>query len=117
MKLSNNNNQSLRRDSSIKVNSKTPILSLENIISNEGRINYSLIHTKGGSILCTKSLKYFEQNIKDARFIRPHKSHIVNRDFIVKFTRKAGNFTIGLKNGNLIDIARRRNKEILAILN
>ncbi|MDP5120076.1 MAG: LytTR family transcriptional regulator [Spirosomaceae bacterium] len=103
-------------ESLLTINSKTPIIKLGNIISIEAQANYSLIHTKGGSIICTKTLKFFEKNIQDPRFIRPHRSHIVNRDYIEKCTRQAGSFTIGLKNGNKIDVARRRNKEISDIL-
>lgn len=103
-------------DTSLTVNSKTPIIKLRNIISIEAQANYSLIHTNGGSIICTKTLKFFEEHIQDPRFIRPHRSHIVNRDYIEKCTQRAGCFTLGLKNGNNIEIARRRNKEILEIL-
>jgi two-component system LytT family response regulator len=116
MKLSNNFSVKLLSEPSIKVNSRTPTIELKNIIRIEGQSNYSLIHTNGGSIICTKSLKFFEENIKDPRFIRPHKSHIVNTDFIKNCTEKEGYYKLGLKNGSSIDVARRRNKGILDIV-
>lgn len=97
----------------ITVNSRTPTIKLKNIIWIQGLANYSLIHTKSGSIMCTKSLKFFDQNIEDSRFIRVHKSHIVNTDYVSKYNRNKRNPALHLKNGNIIEVARRRTKETL----
>ncbi|MFT6204809.1 MAG: two-component system LytT family response regulator [Spirosomataceae bacterium] len=116
MKLSKTCSRKIEKEPSIKVNSMTPTIELKNIVRIEGQSNYSLIHTNGGSIICTKSLKFFEENIKDPRFIRPHKSHIVNTDYIKDYSKNAGNFKLSLKNGTSVDVARRRNKDILSVI-
>lgn len=96
----------------IRVNKSTPILDLADIILIEGRVNYSLIQTKHNSIICTKTLKFFEKNINDKRFIRTHKSHIVNIDYVQRHRRIDGVYVLELKNGQLIDVARRRSQHV-----
>lgn len=115
MKLSKEATGTLKNEMVIKVNKMTPTIELKNIISIEGKSNYSLIHTKSESIICTKSLKFFEENIEDPRFIRPHKSHIVNTDYISAYSEKEGNYKLSLKNGGSINVARRR-KDVLSVI-
>ncbi len=96
----------------LRVNKFTPLLNLSDIILIEGRVNYSLIQTRYDSIICTKTLKFFEKNIDDQRFIRTHKSHIVNIDYVQHHKIIDGVYVLELKNGQIIDVARRRSQHV-----
>lgn len=106
-------NTQKKNEPELTVNSRTPTIKLKNIIRIEGSSNYSLIHTKRGTIICTKSLKFFTKEIEDPRFFRTHKSHIVNLDYVSKYYKNNGSPTLGLTNGSFIEVARRRAKETL----
>lgn len=108
MKLTKLINENSANDEVLKVNRTTPSILLNDIIIIEGKVNYSLIQTNSGSIICTKSLKYFEEIIEDKRFIRAHKSHIVNSDYIRTHKHSRGVYKLVLKNGKVVDVARRR---------
>lgn len=112
MKLPNLTQRSLFSEKVIKVNSKTPIILLNDIILIEGKSNYSLIQTKSDAIICTKSLKFFEENLDNKRFIRTHKSHIVNLDYIQRHRVIEGVHTLEMKNGQLVGVSRRRSQYV-----
>ena len=98
----------------IKVNRSTPPIALHNIIMIEGCSNYSIIQTQTGAVVCTKSLKFFEEHINDNRFIRTHKSHIVNLRYLSEYKFENGIYTLFLKTGKAIEVARRRNDYVRA---
>jgi len=74
--------------------------------------NYSKIYFSDNTILVTtKLLKWFEKKLDEQYFIRLNRSHLVNNLFF-----KANQFVengIVLQNGDFIQIARRRKKNIL----
>lgn len=98
-------------DKVINVDRATPTIKLKDIIMIEGMSNYSLIQTKTGPIVCTKSLKFFEQLIKDEQFVRTHKSHIVNLAYLRTYKCIDGTHTLELKNGQILEVARRRSQD------
>ena len=78
---------------------------IENIIRFEGDNNYTYIHFKDGSKLyLAKTLKEYELILEPVGFVRIHKSHIVNREF-VKSLKKG---QVELLNGEYLPVSRRR---------
>ncbi len=77
----------------------------ENIVWIEGQINYCVLHlNEGKSIILTKTLKNLEQVLAESTFIRIHKEHIINRNFVSSFSEK----DVLLHDGTLLCMARRR---------
>lgn len=75
------------------------------IIWIEGQQNYSVLHlVEGKSIILTKTLKNMEYDLADNTFIRIHKEHIINCNFLVSFSDKS----VLLTNGTSLCLARRR---------
>jgi len=70
--------------------------------------NYTNIHlTDGSKMLVSKTMRTIQQLIgNDDTFLRIHKSHVVNRDFIERYSRSDGGF-VQLKNGTQLSVGRR----------
>jgi len=66
----------------VKKNSKIIIIPTDKIINIEAQDDYVMIHSEDGSFLKTKTMKFFEDNLDPANFIRIHRSHIIKIDLI-----------------------------------
>jgi two-component system, LytTR family, response regulator len=80
----------------------------KNIVRIEGSSNYSKIFIDNNEhLLVAKVLRWFEETLPKEMFIRPHRSHLVNKRFIKKIK---GNITktLVLHNGENIVISRRK---------
>jgi two-component system LytT family response regulator len=87
----------------------TKRFALKQITHIEGERNYSYIHlTNGSRELSSKNLAYFEDILVDKKFIRCHRSFLVNKFHIEAFKN---DFFI-LKNGIEIPISRRKKTEV-----
>ncbi len=75
--------------------------------------NYSkLFFSNGKTLVVAKVLKRFEEELAANDFIRPHRTHLVNKRFILRYIdSEAGK--IELSNGELIDVSKRRRIRIL----
>ena len=78
-----------------------------------GRIKLYL--ATGQSLLVTRLLKDFEEMLVPYRFYRVHHSHVINLAYIWKYIR-GENGQVVLKNGDVIDVARRKKDEFLKLI-
>lgn len=69
----------------------------------------------GEKLYVTKTLKHFEELLKDHQFVRVHQSHLINFSFINEFSKKDGGF-IKLKNGHEVPVSVRKKPEIMDML-
>lgn len=74
--------------------------------------NYTEIHLKGKKILVSKTLRYFEEALRDFPFARVHKSYLVNVSEIVRY-RKGKGGSVVLASGVEIQVAPSRKKQLL----
>lgn len=75
---------------------------------------YSIIHSENGNKKIQKTIKELEEEL-DERFLKIHRSIIVNTDKIKKYDRKKNE--ILLENGEKIDmISREKKKELIEIV-
>ena len=89
---------------------------LNDVIHLESNSNYTNVFlTDGSKILASKTLKEFEDLLTESTFYRTHQSHLVNLNFIKKYIKGDGG-QIEMKNGDIIDISRRKKDEFLKIL-
>jgi len=77
--------------------------------------NYTIIHlTDGKRFVASKTLKYFEDLLERFKFIRTHKSHLVNAQHIIRLCH--GNEHIILCDGTAVEISRRKREAVLRIM-
>ena len=76
--------------------------------------NYTQFHLADGTyLMVSKTIKEFEEILADYGFIRTHKSHLVNMEYIGEVK---SNNSLLLKNGHIVEISRRRHHEVLEAL-
>jgi two-component system, LytTR family, response regulator len=92
------------------------LIDVDTIVRIEASSNYSKIYfsaAMGGmkTLLTAKVLKWFEERLPPECFTRLHRSHLVNNRFLQTHQRSAKAFE--LQNGKVIEISRRRRKEVM----
>ena len=75
--------------------------------------NYTEIHLKGKKILVSKTLRFFEEALREFPFARVHKSYLVNVGEIVRY-RKGKGGSVVLASGMEIQVAPSRKKQLLS---
>jgi two-component system, LytTR family, response regulator len=89
---------------------------LDEILRLEADRNYTLIHLIGKRpFLASKTLKHFEEMLEEFKFIRTHKSHLVNPQHITRLTHN--NEFVLLSDGSKVEISRRKKEEVQQHLN
>jgi len=88
------------------------IMKLSDITRMDGNGAYTFIFTiDGKKITSAKTLKEYEDILPKSKFIRAHKSHIVNIQFVSKYLKTKYGVLV-LKDGTEIPISANRRKEV-----
>lgn len=88
-------------------------LSQENICYLESSINYTLFFLNDGrSVVSGYNIKVFETLFQDQAFVKINRSKLVNVAFIKKTKIMDNTYAVLLRNGEQINIARRRVNKI-----
>lgn len=66
-------------------------------------------------LLVSKTLKEYESILEDHQFIRPHKSHLINIEYVKNYVKSDGG-AIHLTDGTKIPVARRKRDAIIKLL-
>lgn len=89
---------------------------LNDIIRLEANRNYTIIHLRDRKpFLASKTLRYFEELLEAFRFIRIHKSHLVNLQHVIRLS--ANSEFIILSDKSQIEVSRRKKEEVQHQLN
>lgn len=81
----------------------------------EGDSNYVWIHhLQQGKFMISRTLKDFESKLQKFRFIRVHNSHLVNLNFIEKYSKTDGGHLI-MRDGSLIPVSKRKKAQVQAL--
>ncbi len=83
----------------------------EKIIRLEGDCNYTVVYTQNKKYVSSRTLKHFQEILDETCFIRVHKSHIVNMQFMKEIQLDSGE--ISIKEGKSIEVSRRKLKEVV----
>lgn len=87
------------------------------ILRCEADSNYTVLHlVSGEKHLVSKTLKEFEIQLSGNRFFRIHKSHLINMQYLKKYTRGDGGSVTMIDNTEL-DVSRRNKEEFLRVFN
>lgn len=89
------------------------LVDVNSIIRIEAISNYSKIYfTNGKTLVVAKLLRWFEEILSDGRFVRIHRTHIVNkffiRDYVVGSLKPARGGQVFLTNGECIEVSKRK---------
>jgi len=83
-------------------------LAIKDILRLEADDNYSHIYTtEGQRFTVSKTIKYYEDLLKDDNFFRVHKSHIINLNYMKKFVKGDGGYVV-MNDEKEITVSRRR---------
>ena len=92
---------------------RVDLIAIDNLVRIEATSNYSrLFLSDGTSILVAKVLKQFEAQLNGHEFIRTHKTHLVNMQYIRSCTGLLHK-TLQLNNGDEIAISRAKQPIVL----
>lgn len=94
--------------------SDVKFIKADDIVRMEADSNYTVIYKANGEkIIASRTLKDFEELLFDnPAFIRTHKKHLVNINYVVKFNKNEGGELV-LKDGSRIEVSRRKKQEVL----
>jgi two-component system LytT family response regulator len=85
----------------------------KDIIRCESDRNYTFIFlTDGRKILVSRTIKEYEEMLRDYNFFRIHQSHLINLAFLKNYTRGRGGY-VELTNGATLDVSARRKTDFL----
>ncbi|WP_462248819.1 LytTR family transcriptional regulator DNA-binding domain-containing protein [Ferruginibacter sp.] len=98
---------------SLQIKTSTGRFSIDTstIVRIEASSNYSRVYFSNGKVLVTaKVLKWFEEKLQHQPFVRLHRSHLVNNDFM--YCNQRIGSEVEMKDGTMIQVSKRRKKAI-----
>lgn len=69
----------------------------------------------GEKVLVAKNLKVYEELFADNKFLRVHKSHLINTNYIDKYINGDGGSVI-MADGSSVEVSRRKKDELLSMI-
>jgi two-component system LytT family response regulator len=101
----------------VRSGKKVTFLDLSDIVWFEAADHYVLVHTERQSHLCRESMSALEARLDSDRFLRIHRSAIVNVSFIDQLLDVVGDeYNIRLRTGKTLSVSRRRSKVVKKVL-
>jgi two-component system LytT family response regulator len=89
------------------------ICEVNEIIRCEAEHNYTTFYfTTGKPLMISKTIKEYDDMLKDFGFERVHQSHLVNLKQVKSYIKKEGGFLL-LNDGSEVPIARRKKDQVL----
>ncbi|MBU2558305.1 MAG: LytTR family DNA-binding domain-containing protein [Bacteroidetes bacterium] len=100
----------------LHTNNSVYLLNVKDIVRCAAESNQTRFYlTNGEQIIAAKSLREFDNLLEDYNFIRVHKTHLVNVDFIERFD-KINKSLLVLKDKSIVPVAIRRKAALLSRL-
>lgn len=92
------------------------ILELQEIIRCQSVNNYTHFYlTEGREIVITKTLKHYEELLTDQGFFRTHQSHVINLQYLSKYSKRDGGELV-MKDNTIIPVSSRKKEGLLDLL-
>lgn len=113
--LENNKNKTTSKIA-LHTQEKIHIVNIDDIIRCEANVNYTEFHfTHSKKILVTKTLKDFEEMLKESGFYRVHQSHLINTKYIKEFVKTDGGY-IMMSDRSSVPVSTRKRAEVLNLI-
>ncbi|MCF8242416.1 MAG: LytTR family transcriptional regulator DNA-binding domain-containing protein [Melioribacteraceae bacterium] len=91
----------------VKSGQKITVIPVEDLQYLEAQDDYVMLHTKQGNHLKQKTMKYFEEHLQANKFIRVHRSYIVNLNEIEElYLHEKETYRALLKCGDKIPVSK-----------
>ena len=93
------------------------VLALEELEWAEAQDVYVNLHTVDGDVLVREPLYALAERLGDPRFLRVHRSALVNADYVVRVVpERQGRATLHLKSGAAVPMSRTYREGVMAML-
>jgi two-component system, LytTR family, response regulator len=91
------------------------IVDINSILYCEAADNFTKFYFEQSQpLLICRTLKYFEDVLSAHRFLRIHRSYVINPDFVLRYTKGKGGY-VTMKNNQELEISPTRKKEFLEL--
>lgn len=97
----------------LKTTEQRYVIDVEEIIRLEADGAYTLFVTTKNKIIVSKNLKYYQDILDTAIFVRSHQSHLINKNHIKSITK---NNKLLMSNADLVVISTRKKHEIMQLI-
>lgn len=87
------------------------VLNHEDIYYLSSERNYTTFHLADSSIVASKSIGEYEQMITDERFLRVHRTYIINLDKVQEYKKKEQG--VVLQNEAFVEVAKSKREELI----
>jgi two-component system, LytTR family, response regulator len=89
------------------------IVPVQDILYCEAVDNFTRFHFEHTApLLICRTLKYFEEVLTPHRFLRVHRSHMINPDYVIRYSKGKGGY-VTMKNNQELEVSPTRKKELL----
>ena len=100
----------------VKTSERITVVDLNDLIRCESDTSYTLIFLSDRKkIVSSKNLKEYDEILSGSGFLRTHKSHLVNINFIKSFEKAGGGYLV-LKDNSKIPVSVRKKEFVLKTL-
>jgi two-component system LytT family response regulator len=92
------------------------IVTINTILYCEAADNFTRFYLDGVAtpLLICKTLKYFEEILKEHRFLRIHRSHLINPDHVIRYTKGKGG-SVTMKNNKELEMSADKRHRFLGM--
>ncbi len=96
---------------------KIHVVNINDIVRCEADVNYTrFFFSNGTALLVTKTLKEYEELLKEHQFLRVHQSHLVNSGYIREFVKADGGYLV-MNDRSQVPVSTRKRHSVLEALN
>ena len=92
------------------------IVTINTILYCEAADNFTRFYLEdvANPLLICKTLKYFEEILKEHRFLRIHRSHLINPDYVIRYTKGKGG-SVTMKNNKELEMSAEKRRQFLGM--
>lgn len=91
------------------------IVTIHSILYCEAADNFTKFFFENGNpILICRTLKYFEDILTEHRFVRIHRSYLINPEFVIRYSKGKGG-SVTMKNNQELEVSPNKKKELMGI--
>ena len=101
----------------IPMNGSVEFVPVSNILRCVGESSYTTFHLKGGSkMVISRTLKEYEDLLGEHNFLRVHKSHLVNLNYVKSFIKSADAHLV-MDDGSTVSVSNLKKQDVLKRMN
>ena len=89
------------------------VVEVKDIIRCEANDNFTDFHLiNGGKKVICRTLKHYEEVLADAGFLRVHRSHLINLNYVTSYKKGKGGQVV-MQNGHTVDVSASKKPDLL----